>query len=85
MENIKLTPKQKEIIKLMREGYPLMIGQSEFSGRQYYMIASTHNKGYDNTYFRADTFSHLLAKGLIQFNNETFDYLLTKLGQTIHI
>lgn len=84
-KKIKLSDKQKEIVRLMQDGFPLMIGTSETSGRQFYLIASTHNKGLGNTYFTARVFSALLAKGLIFFDNGSFDYELTELGKTCKI
>lgn len=82
--NVKVSKKQMEIIKYMQDGFPLLIGQSETTGRQYYMIASTHNNGYGNTYFNAMVFTNLLYKGLIyQEMSPPFKYILTTLGKSI--
>lgn len=79
---MKITKRQKEIVKLMQEGYPLIIGLSETTGQPYYMIASTHNNGYGNTYFNATVFSNLLAKKLIyQYKDQ---YELTPDGENIN-
>lgn len=82
---IKLSDKQKEIVKLMREGHPFMTGQSETTGRVYYLVASTHNNGLGNTYLTARVFGNLLDKELIHFSNQSFDYELTELGETIEL
>ncbi len=79
---IKLTKKQKEIVKKMREGWVLMVGQSETSGRIYQMVT----KGYDRTYFNSTVFSNLLQKDIIyQQNSPPFDYILTDRGKTIKL
>lgn len=82
---MKLTKKQKEIVRYMRDGLPLMIGVSEITGRNYYMIASTHDKGYGNTYFNATVFSNLLQKGIIYFDNRNPEYILTPLGHIVKL
>lgn len=56
-----LTKKQKEIINKMRDGWMLMMGQSETNGRIYQGIT----KGYDWVYFNATVFSNLINKGLV--------------------
>lgn len=62
---VKLSKRQKEIVQFMRDGYIMLVGNSETTGRQYFMIASTHNKGFGNTYFNATVFSNLLKKKII--------------------
>lgn len=85
-EKIKLSSKQKEVISLIRDGHPMLIGMSETSGRNYYMVASTKNGGFGNTYFNATVFSNLLSKGLIQQQlSHPFDWQLTELGETIKL
>jgi len=77
-----LTPKQDMIVSLMQDGYNLYTGASETNGRQYFMIASTHNNGMGNTYFRADVFSWLLSNEFIyQQPNHPFDWVLTDIGE----
>lgn len=85
-KKIKLSPKQKEIIRYMRDGYPMLIGVSDTSGRNYYMVAGTHNNGFDNTYFNVRVFSNLLKKGIVyqQFSHP-FNWVLTDLGETIEL
>jgi len=78
---MKLTPKQDMIISLMQDGYQMIIGLSETTGRPYYLIASTHNNGFGNTYFNATVFSNLLNNGLIQQSFSTNQWELTKLGE----
>lgn len=78
---MKLTAKQIQIIKLMREGHPMLIGQSETSASMYYQIAIGYT--HENVFFRSDTFARLLNNGLIhQYGNY---YELTKLGETCEL
>jgi len=81
MNDVKLTKKQIEIIKKARDGYEFFIGTSETSGRQHYYIS----KGFDNIYFRADTFTRLLHNKLIYQEQRTYYYELTELGETINL
>lgn len=70
------------IVSLMQDGYTLYTGISETSGRQYFMIASTHNNGFGNTYFRANVFDALISKDLIfQKLEYPFDWILTDIGE----
>jgi len=86
MSNVKLTPKQKEVVKAMRDGHLLIMGQSEFSGKIYYMVAGTKNNGYGNTYFNATVFSNLMKKEIIyQENAYPFNWKLTEIGETIKL
>jgi hypothetical protein len=85
-KDLKLTPKQKEIVKFMQDGYPLFTGISESNGRQYYMIGGTHNKGFGNTYFNTNVFGNLLSKKLIQqMKQHPYDWELTDLGDSLII
>lgn len=84
MEKIKLSAKQKEIVWLMQNGFPMMMGVDDFSGKHYYMIASTHNNGFSNTYFNATVLGNLLDKKLIyQELSHPFEWILTELGESI--
>lgn len=77
-EKAKITKRQLEIVTLMYSGFIMIIGQSETTGRPYYMIT----KGYDNIYFNASTFSRLLSNGLIyQQYQWPQDYVLTEFGE----
>jgi hypothetical protein len=77
----KLTPKQKEIILKMNEGWMLSIGQSESTGSIYYCVSM----GYENTYFRGDVFTALVNKNLIyQDTRPPFYYILTELGESYY-
>lgn len=80
---MKLTAKQIQVIKLMRNGHPLVVGQSETTNQIYYMIAVgwTH----ENVYLRSDTFSRLLENRLIGQHGKNFDYILTDLGETCEL
>ena len=73
MKNI--TKKQIEIVEKMLDGYIMLIGQSETTGRYYYLIS----KGYDNMYFNRNTFSRLLENELVyQELSYPFNWVLTK-------
>jgi hypothetical protein len=77
---MKLTKTQEKIIKLMYEGYILLIHRDDDTGRIYYMVS----QGFTNIYFRGDVFSKLLANELIyQQLSHPFDYVLTSLGEEI--
>lgn len=79
---MKLSKKQSEIINLMRDGWILLIGTSEITGRQYYMVT----KGFDKVYFNVTVFSNLLDKKMIyQELSSPFDYLLTDVGRIAKI
>lgn len=78
---MKLTPKQDMIVSLLQDGYQMIIGLSETSGRPYYLIASTHNNGYGSTYFNATVFSNLLSKELIHQSASSHNWELTPLGE----
>lgn len=79
---MKLTPKQDMIVSLMQDGYQLYTGVSETNGRQYFMIASTHNNGIGSTYFRSNVFDALLSKDFIYQQHEPpFDWVLTNIGE----
>ncbi len=68
----------------MQDGYMLLIGVSDTTSRPYYMIASTHDNGFGNTYFNATVFGNLLANGLIH-QGRSNDYELTQKGEEIKL
>ena len=79
---MKLTPKQKQLIKLMQDGYILLIGQRDTDNSTYYLVS----KGYHNIYFRSDTFGHLYEKGLIyKENSRPFSWLLTTYAENLDL
>lgn len=68
----------------MREGHPMLIGQSETSASMYYQIAIGFQ--HENVYFRSDTFARLLNNGFIyQQSGHPFNYILTPLGETCEL
>lgn len=78
---IKLTQKQKQVVRLMQEGWGLFIGNSETNGRQYYNVS----KEFTRVYFNATVFSNLLSKGLIYQEQRHFEYVLTEIGESIKL
>lgn len=81
-KKIKLTPRQKDIINKMRDGWILLIGQSDGTGRTYHQLS----KGYENDYFSNTVFSVLHANGLIyQQQSPPFDWGLTRNGENIEL
>lgn len=79
-KGVKLTKRQKEIIKKVQDGWILFNGVSESTGRIYYGIT----KGFDNIYFNATVWYNLLEKKLIyQEVRRPYDYHLTELGESI--
>ena len=76
---IKLTKRQREIVKKMQDGWGLFVGLSE-SGRVYQHVS----KGYENDYFNVSVWNALRANGLIdQEQSHPFNWELTKLGESI--
>jgi len=80
---IKVTPKQKEIILKMRDGWIFISGRSDITDRIYYGIT----KGFECIYFSARVFSNLLEKQLVEpdTSHREWPYVLSKLGKTIKL
>ena len=78
---MKLTKKEIEFIKLLRDGWIFIIGTSDTTGRQFYQVA----KGYESVYFRSDTFARLLTDGLIYQEYTNHNYVLTDKGETCEL
>jgi hypothetical protein len=82
MNKIKLSKKQKEVVKLMQDGWILLVGQSETNGSVYQYVS----KGYDRVDFNATVFYNLVGKGIVfQQQHHPFNYVLTSLGESIDI
>ncbi len=75
----KLTPRQKQIVKKMQDGWRMLTGLSDTTGQPYYHVS----KGYDNDYFKSNVFAALINKGVIYQESRYFEYVLTGLGESI--
>jgi hypothetical protein len=83
-KKIKLSPKQKEVIRLMREGYFFKI-QTNF-GKS---ICFLQNEGLTSLRLRNNVFKNLIQFEIIERQEKDEDnnsvYILTELGKTIDI
>lgn len=80
MEKVKLTPRQREIVKKMQDGWRLIIIRSDSTGSLIQYVS----KGFENDFFNSTVFSALLSKGIIyQGYERPFEYILTKTGESI--
>jgi hypothetical protein len=74
--NIKLTPRQKEVVKKLQEGWVFITG-SDFG--------AILSKGYENEQIRLNLFFNLVKKGIIWQEHEHYNYILSDLGREIKI
>jgi hypothetical protein len=85
---IKLSDKQKEVIRLMREGWGTAITYGMYAGA--WMQKNGIGKGGESKSLRPDTVHRLIDLKLIEDNNESKRYSdkhfsLTELGKTIKL
>lgn len=78
---LKLSKKQKEIVKKMQDGWIMIMGASETTGRPYQLVS----KGYENTYFNSTVFSALLSKNMIYQEPRFHEWVLTETGENIDL
>lgn len=78
MVKIKLTPKQKEVVKRLQNGYVLITDCDNIGA----WVGSTK----DQFYIGGRVFWNLVHKGIIyQELGYPFNYVLTQLGKTIQL
>lgn len=76
----KYTKRCIDIVYLMQNGWILLVGISETSGRPYFQVT----KGFERDYFNSRVFDRLLRDGLIyQESSPPFDWTLTEDGKTM--
>lgn len=84
-KTIKLSDKQKEVIRLMREGWELAKSRT-FKGRSW-LQKNAIGKGGETKYLHRSTFITLYERKLIEgeYSFPTSKFTLTEIGKTIPI